>query len=231
MEKESFISLKGVSKIYKLGETEIRALDDVTFTVKKGEFVIFQGPSGSGKTTLLNIIGGIDFPTSGEVFIDGKDISRLNEGKLTDYRAKYVGWVFQFFNLIPSLTALENVALALELIGETKEMYKKARKALEIVGLGDKENKFPAQLSGGEQQRVAIARAIVKKPRIVLADEPTGNLDHVTGTRVMEIFKDLTKHENITVLVVTHDLSLTSFADRVFELRDGKIAKELMGGM
>ncbi len=225
--KVNSISLRNVSKAYKMGETEVWALKDISLDIKEGEHVVFVGPSGSGKTTLLNLIGGIDTPTSGNIHVFGENIARYNEQQLTNYRAKHVGWIFQFFNLIPSLTALENVALALELVDETKNMYERSREALELVGLGKMVNKFPAQLSGGEQQRVAIARALVKKPRLLLADEPTGNLDHATGKKVMKVMKDLNKKEKITLLIVTHDMSITEDVDILFELRDGKIAKKI----
>jgi putative ABC transport system ATP-binding protein len=194
--------------------------------VKKGEFLVILGPSGSGKTTLLNCLGGIDSPTAGTITVEGENIGSYKENKLSQYRRNKVGWIFQFFNLIPSLTAVENVALALEMAHDKKDMMKRSQEALELVGIPEKSNMFPSQLSGGEQQRVAIARALVKKPDIVLADEPTGNLDWVTGQKIADLMRDLNKNEGITFLVVSHDISITEVADRVLHLMDGQISKQ-----
>ena len=176
-----FISARDIGRTYALGEVKVEALKGIDLSVEQGEFIVVLGPSGSGKTTLLNILGGIDTPTEGTITVEGKSISDLNEKNLAAYRRESVGWIFQFFNLIPSLTAEENVALALEMAGDKKKMMERSRETLELVGIPDKAKMFPSQLSGGEQQRVAIARALVKRPKIVLADEPTGNLDWTTG--------------------------------------------------
>ena len=218
--------LKEVKRTYKLGEVEVNALRGVDLAVERGEFLVILGPSGSGKTTLLNLVGGIDSPTGGKVLIEGEDISSYREKELSAYRRNTVGWIFQFFNLIPSLTSVENVALALEMANDRNDMVDRSKKVLELVGIADKANMFPSQLSGGEQQRVAIARALVKKPRIVLADEPTGNLDWSTGKQIAALMKDLSVMEGTTFIVVSHDLSITGVADRVIHLRDGRISLE-----
>ncbi|MHA2233516.1 MAG: ABC transporter ATP-binding protein [Candidatus Hodarchaeales archaeon] len=199
-----------LQKEFDMGETKVHALNGVSLKVKKGEFVVILGPSGSGKTTLLNQIGGID-------------LTELNMVELTDYRRDKVGWMFQFFNLIPSLSAWENVGLALEFQGMRDGVRDKAIEILERVGLGDKIDRFPAQLSGGEQQRVAIARALVKNPEIIVADEPTGNLDWSTGQTIANLMKTMNKELGLTFVVVSHDISITEEADRVYHLRDGKI--------
>ncbi len=222
----NIIEVKGVKRTFNLGEVEVQALKGIDLEVKKGEFLVILGPSGSGKTTLLNCLGGIDTPTSGSIVVEGKDIVGFKEGKLSTYRRDTVGWIFQFFNLIPSLTSAENVALTLEMAHDRKDMMKRAREALDLVGIPDKANMFPSQLSGGEQQRVAIARALVKNPKIVLADEPTGNLDWVTGTRIAKLMRDLNKREGTTFVVVSHDISITGVADRVIHLRDGRISED-----
>ncbi len=222
----NIIEVKGVKRTFNLGEVEVQALKGIDLEVKKSEFLVILGPSGSGKTTLLNCLGGIDTPTSGSIVVEGKDISSFSEKKLSEYRRNRVGWIFQFFNLIPSLTAVENVALALEMAHDKKDMMKRSRETLSLVGIPDKANMFPSQLSGGEQQRVAVARALVKKPRIVVADEPTGNLDWVTGNKIADLMKDLNQKEGITFIVVSHDISITSVADRVIHLMDGEISKE-----
>lgn len=221
---ETIIDAKDLKRSFVLGEVEVKALQGIDLSVRKGEFLVILGPSGSGKTTLLNCLGGIDSPTAGSIMVDGKDIGKFNERKLSDYRRETVGWIFQFFNLIPSLTAVENVALSLDMAHDRKDMMKRSREALDLVGIPDKANMFPSQLSGGEQQRVAIARALVKKPRIVLADEPTGNLDWVTGNMIADLMKDLNRKEGITFIVVSHDISITDVADRVLNLMDGKIS-------
>jgi putative ABC transport system ATP-binding protein len=224
------IETKALKRTYSMGEVEVKALRGVDLKIKKGEFLVILGPSGSGKTTLLNILGGIDTPTGGSVRVQGKDISKFKETQLSDYRRSVVGWVFQFFNLIPSLTTAENVALALELAHETKDMMKKANDTLKLVGIPEKENMFPSQLSGGQQQRVAIARALIKKPKIVLADEPTGNLDQITSETIANLMRDVNQKEGVTFVVVSHEKSITRVADRVIHLHDGKIIKEEKGG-
>jgi len=189
-DRKYLISARDIRRTYDLGEVEVKALGGVTLTVAQGDFLVILGPSGSGKTTLLNILGGIDTPTAGEVVVEGHDIGSYNEKKLSEYRRKTVGWIFQFFNLIPSLTAVENVALALEMANDRKNIMERSQEALREVGIPEKARMFPSQLSGGEQQRVAIARALVKKPKIVLADEPTGNLDWATGKKIGKLMKE-----------------------------------------
>ncbi len=223
---EEIVKLVDITKRYKMGETMMTAIDGINLTIRRGEFVLIFGPSGSGKTTLLNQIGGIDVPDSGQVFLDGVDITRLSGKKLTHYRAKVIGWVFQFFNLIPSLNATENVGLALELSKKRDSMDEKARAILAKLGLEKFVNHFPSQLSGGQQQRVSIARALVKEPDIIIADEPTGNLDHKTGLEVIELMKQINKEQGITFVVVSHDPSLREIADRILYLQDGKIIRE-----
>ncbi|MFX1513391.1 MAG: ABC transporter ATP-binding protein [Promethearchaeota archaeon] len=221
--KEVVVVVNNVHRQFNMGETVVNALAGITMEVKNGEFVVVLGPSGSGKTTLLNQIGGIDTPSRGTVEIMGEEITQFSQTKLSDYRRNKVGWIFQFFNLIPSLRAWENVGLALEFQGDRKEIKKRASEILTDVGLGDKIDRFPSQLSGGEQQRVAIARALVKNPKIIVADEPTGNLDYITGQKIADLMKELNKKFGGTYIVVSHDLSITEKADRVFHLRDGKI--------
>jgi putative ABC transport system ATP-binding protein len=217
------VKVSDVHREFQIGDIAIKALRGINMEVFEGEFVVVLGPSGSGKTTLLNQIGGIDSPTKGRVLVYSAEITKWNAGKLSEYRRNRVGWIFQFFNLIPSLRAWENVALALEFKGERKNMKTLACEMLEAVGLGDKVDRFPSQLSGGEQQRVAIARALVKNPEIIVADEPTGNLDFVTGQKIADLMKELNGKFGGTFIVVSHDLSITEKADRVFHLRDGEI--------
>ena len=226
MSEDMIIDVKGIERNFELGEVTVRALRGIDLSVRRGEFLVILGPSGSGKTTLLNCLGGIDSPTKGTITVEGENIGSYKEGRLSEYRRNRVGWIFQFFNLIPSLTAAENVALALEMAGDRKGMMERSKEALSLVGIPDKANMFPSQLSGGEQQRVAIARALVKRPRIVLADEPTGNLDWVTGQKIAELMRDLNKKEGITFVVVSHDISITDVADRVVHLMDGKISNQ-----
>jgi len=226
MSEDIIIDVKGIERNFELGQVTVKALRGIDLSVRRGEFLVILGPSGSGKTTLLNCLGGIDSPTNGTITVEGENIGSYREGKLSEYRRNKVGWIFQFFNLIPSLTAAENVALALEMAGDSKGMMDRSKEALSLVGIPDKANMFPSQLSGGEQQRVAIARALVKKPRIVLADEPTGNLDWVTGQKIAELMRDLNKKEGITFVVVSHDISITSVADRVVHLMDGRISNQ-----
>lgn len=215
----SFIDLKDVTKTYKMGEVEIKAVDGVSFPIEKGEFVVIVGPSGAGKTTVLNILGGMDKPTSGTITVDGTDISKFKEKELTKYRRDDVGFVFQFYNLVQNLTALENVELAAEICRDSLD----AAKTLESVGLADRMNNFPAQLSGGEQQRVSIARAIAKNPKIILCDEPTGALDFNTGKAVLELLQNTCRETGKTVIIITHNGVLTQIADRVIRVRSGKV--------
>ena len=222
-DRKYLISAKDIGRTYELGEVKVKALVGLNLNIKQGDFLVILGPSGSGKTTLLNILGGIDTPTVGEVVVEGHDISIYDEKKLSLYRRKTVGWIFQFFNLIPSLTAVENVGLALEMANDRRNIMERSQEALELVGIPEKARMFPSQLSGGEQQRVAIARALVKKPKIVLADEPTGNLDWATGMKIGNLMKELNRKEGITFVVVSHDISITEIADRVIHLMDGEI--------
>ncbi len=225
--KNTIVKVKNLRRTFSFGESEVVALDDVNLNIIRGEFAVILGPSGAGKTTLLNMIGGIDVPNAGMVEVDNEIITAYSKDKLNEYRRNVVGWVFQFFNLVASLRAWENVGLALEFKGKYKhqEIKELSYKYLDLVGLKGKEERFPSQLSGGEQQRVAIARALVKHPKIVVADEPTGNLDYVTGQKIAELMRELNKKENITFIVVSHDLNITQYADRVFHLKMGKIAK------
>ena len=218
---DPLIELEEVSKIYRLGEVEVAALRDITLTLPAGEFVVFVGPSGSGKTTLLNLIGGLDRPTAGEITVAGRRLGRLREGQLTAFRRDLVGFVFQFFNLVPTLTALENVELVAEL---AKDPLDPAEVLVE-VGLGDRLHHFPAALSGGEQQRVAIARALVKRPSLILSDEPTGNLDYETAIRVLEVMREASHMVARGVVLVTHNQAITRMADRVVRLHSGRIAE------
>lgn len=215
----ALLKLDGVGKSYQMGKIIVPALKPTSFTVRPGELLMVLGPSGSGKTTLLNLIGGIDIPTEGHIFFMGEDISLMDDDALTDYRRFSVGFVFQFFNLVPTLTALENVQLVSELVDNPLE----SQQTLESVGLNERGNHFPSELSGGEQQRVAIARALVKRPALLLADEPTGNLDFETGIKVLTVLTDLAKNDGITVMVVTHNSALATIADRVIHMRSGEI--------
>jgi putative ABC transport system ATP-binding protein len=215
------VKLEDVWKIYKAGKVEVPALRGVTLDVKKGEFVVILGPSGSGKTTLLNLIGCLDRPSKGEIFFDGKKISEISEDELTLHRRKYIGFIFQFFNLIPTLTAKENVLLASELVENPRD----ADEVLEVVGLKYRANHFPSELSGGEQQRVAIARALVKNPPLILADEPTGSLDFETGKMILRVMRDINRDEGVTFLLVTHNSVIADMADRVIHLKDGRISR------
>ncbi len=219
--------LRGVSKIYQMGEVEISALQNVNLELKRGECVAVLGPSGSGKTTLLNLLGGIDTPTRGQVIIDGLDISRFSQSELTLLRREKIGFIFQFFNLIPTLTARENVEFALELASRDGEPPKRnAIELLRMVGLEERVDHFPYQLSGGEQQRVAVARALAKDPVLILGDEPTGNLDFRMGKLVLKTMKKLNEEEEKTLIIVTHNTPIAQIADRILHLHDGSIAKE-----
>ncbi|MBO4872224.1 MAG: ABC transporter ATP-binding protein [Lachnospiraceae bacterium] len=215
----SFISFENVGKIYKSGEVEIPALHDVSFTVEKGELCVIVGPSGAGKTTLLNILGGMDTLTSGRVLLDGENISALSPRALITYRRKEIGFVFQFYNLIENLTALENVELAAQVCEKPLD----AKSTLEKVGLGERLSNFPSQLSGGEQQRVAIARALAKNPKLLLCDEPTGALDYETGKAILKLLADTGKETGMTVIIITHNSALTAMADRVIRVKNGTV--------
>ncbi len=217
----SFIKFDHVTKDYDMGALKYRAADDISFDIEKGEFVIVLGPSGAGKSTLLNLLGGLDYVTEGSILIDGDDITRYNENDLTAYRKDSIGFVFQFYNLIPSLTAYENVSLIKAIKKDTLDF----NEALNLVGLSEHRNKFPSQLSGGEQQRVSIARAICKNPKLLLCDEPTGALDTETGLMVLELLHTLSREKGQTVIVVTHNPHMALVADRVIKLRNGKISE------
>lgn len=216
----AYVEFKNVKKIYRTGEVEIHALSDVNFEIEKGEFCVIVGASGAGKTTILNILGGMDNPTSGSVFLDGTEISALNRKKLTAYRRYDVGFVFQFYNLVQNLTALENVELAAQICRDPLD----AAAVLGQVGLAERMKNFPAQLSGGEQQRVAIARALAKNPKLLLCDEPTGALDYVTGKAVLKLLQDTCRRNGMTVVVITHNQALTPMADRVITVKSGKVS-------
>ena len=217
----AFVTFENVKKVYKTGEVEIPALHDVSFEIEKGEFCVIVGASGAGKTTILNILGGMDGLTSGHVFLDGEEISAYNKKQLTTYRRYDVGFVFQFYNLVPNLTALENVELAAQICKEPLD----AEEVLREVGLEHRLNNFPAQLSGGEQQRVAIARALAKNPKILLCDEPTGALDYNTGKAVLKLLQDTCREMGKTVIVITHNQALTAMADRIITVKSGTITK------
>lgn len=215
----AYIEFKNVKKIYKTGEVEIKALNDVNFEINKGEFCVIVGASGAGKTTILNILGGMDTLSSGSAWLDGVDISKLKKRELTAYRRYDVGFVFQFYNLVQNLTALENVELAAQICKEPLD----ASKILEQVGLGDRMKNFPAQLSGGEQQRVAIARALAKNPKLLLCDEPTGALDYNTGKAVLKLLQDTCRKTGMTVVVITHNQALSAMADRIITVKNGAV--------
>ena len=217
----AYIELKNNTKIYQSGDTTIYANKDITFSINKGELVVILGSSGAGKSTLLNILGGIEPNTSGDVIVAGKNIASYNAKQLTTYRRNYVGFVFQFYNLIPNLTAKENVELAAQIVPDAMN----PDEALREVDLSDRERNFPAQLSGGEQQRVAIARAIAKKPELLLCDEPTGALDYKTGKRILKILQDMSRKNGSTVLIVTHNAAIAPIADKVIRIHDGSIQK------
>lgn len=220
----SFIQFNDVAKTYKMGEVEIKALDGISFPIEKGEFVVIVGPSGAGKTTVLNILGGMDKPTTGEVWVDGKDIAKYTEQELTGFRRDDVGFVFQFYNLVQNLTAVENVELSAQICSEPVD----AEKVLKEVGLGNRLDNFPSQLSGGEQQRVSIARALAKNPKLLLCDEPTGALDYITGKSILKLLQDTCKEKNMTVIVITHNSALTPMADKIVKIKNGQIDKILI---
>ena len=215
----SFISFKDVSKIYQMGEVQIKALDGVSFDIEKGEFVVVLGESGAGKTTILNILGGMDHATSGSIIIDGKDIAGFNKRELCDYRRYDIGFVFQFYNLVQNLTAKENVELALQICRDPLDPVF----VLKMVGLEERMNNFPSQLSGGEQQRVAIARAVAKNPKLLLCDEPTGALDYVTGKQVLKVLQDMCYKNGITVVMITHNQALAQMAQKIIRVKSGRI--------
>lgn len=217
--QEGYVKLEHVTKVYRMGEVEIHAVDGIDFEINKGEFVVIVGPSGAGKTTVLNILGGMDSASSGSVLVDGKDIAKYSQKKLTGYRRDDIGFVFQFYNLIPNLTALENVELASQICKNPLN----AREVLREVGLGERMGNFPAQLSGGEQQRVSIARALAKNPKLLLCDEPTGALDYQTGKAILKLLQDMCRQKGMTVLVITHNTALTPMADRVIRIKNGRV--------
>lgn len=217
---ENYIHLEKVSKIYGTKEVKIIAVDEISFNIAKGEFAVIVGPSGAGKTTVLNILGGMDTATSGQIWVDGRNIAKYNNRQLTSYRRDDIGFVFQFYNLVPNLTATENVELALQISKDPLD----AEEVLKDVGLGHRLNNFPAQLSGGEQQRVSIARALAKNPKILLCDEPTGALDYQTGKSILKLLQDTCHKKGKTVVVITHNLAIAPMADRVIEMKNGKIS-------
>ncbi len=218
---DGFVRMSDVTKVYKMGEVEIHAVDGVDFSIKKGEFVIVVGPSGAGKTTVLNILGGMDTVTRGEVFVDGENIAKYSPRRLTGYRRDDIVFVFQFYNLVPNLTAKENVELALQICKNPLD----AKTVLEEVGLGARLDNFPAQLSGGEQQRVSIARALAKNPKLLLCDEPTGALDYQTGKAILKLLQDMCREKGMTVIVITHNSALAPMADRVIRIKNGKVSQ------
>ena len=220
----AFVEFHDVGKTYHVGEIEIHALHDTSFEVEKGELVVIVGPSGAGKTTLLNILGGMDTLSTGKVLLDGQEISALNKKQLTDYRRHDVGFVFQFYNLIGNLTALENVELANQICKDPLD----AQQILTEEGLGDRMKNFPSQLSGGEQQRVAIARALAKNPKLLLCDEPTGALDYQTGKAILQLLQDTARKSGMTVIIITHNSALTAMADRVIRVKSGTVASMTM---
>ena len=217
----AFVELKNVVKNYQVGEIVVSAVNGIDFSINRGEFVVIVGPSGAGKTTVLNILGGMDRATSGEIYVDGTDIATLNHKELIGYRRDDIGFVFQFYNLIQNLTALENVELALQICRDPLD----AEQVLRDVGLGDRLNNFPAQLSGGEQQRVSIARALAKNPKLLLCDEPTGALDYQTGKAILKLLQDTCRERDMTVIVITHNQAIAPMADRVIEIKNGKVSR------
>ena len=212
-----YIELKNVCKEYKMGEVTIKALNNTNFTIEKGELVVVVGPSGAGKTTALNILGGMDSVTSGDVIVDGKNVAKLKNRELTKYRREDIGFVFQFYNLVQNLTAIENVELATQICKDSLD----PDDVMEKVGLRDRKNNFPSQLSGGEQQRVAIARAIAKNPKLLLCDEPTGALDYKTGKQILKLLQDTSRKENMTVIIITHNAAIAPMADKIIRFKNG----------
>ena len=226
MSSQLIIEMQAVTKSYPMGEVTVHALRGLDLTVARGEFIVLLGPSGSGKTTTLNLVGGLDRPSGGRLAVDGEEITSFDENRLTEYRRRKVGFIFQFFNLIPTLTAHENVEFALALTQRGRSMHTQARDFLAMVGLQDRADHFPSQLSGGEQQRVAIARALANHPSLLLCDEPTGNLDVDTGRQVLQALRDLNQNENATVVLVTHNTSIAPMANRVVRLHNGRVDRE-----
>lgn len=220
----SFIEFRNVSKIYKMGEVEIKALDGVDFEVNRGEFVVILGASGAGKTTILNLLGGMDTLTSGLIEVDGRNISNANAKELCEYRRHDIGFVFQFYNLVQNLTAFENVELARQICKNPIP----ANEVLRLVGLEERQNNFPSQLSGGEQQRVAIARAVAKNPKLLLCDEPTGALDYKTGKQVLKVLQDMSVERKMTVIMITHNAALANMGQKVIKVRSGKIEEVII---
>ena len=215
----AFVTFEDVSKVYRSGEVEIRAVDHISFTIEKGEFCVIVGPSGAGKTTVLNMLGGMDACSGGTITVDGTRVSNFNARQLTTYRRHDIGFVFQFYNLVGNLTALENVELAAQICRDPLD----AATVLQEVGLADRANNFPGQLSGGEQQRVAIARALAKNPKLLLCDEPTGALDYVTGKQILKLLQDTCRSKGVTVVVITHNTAITPMADRVIHIKNGTV--------
>ena len=219
--QNAYVKLDKVSKIYKMGEVKIKAVDEIGFEISKGEFVVIVGPSGAGKTTVLNILGGMDTATKGTVLVDGKNIADYNSRQLTAYRRTDIGFVFQFYNLVPNLTSLENVELAMQICKNPLD----AGEVLREVGLEERRGNFPAQLSGGEQQRVSIARALAKNPKLLLCDEPTGALDYQTGKAILKLLQDTCHKHGMTVIVITHNLAIAPMADRVIQIKNGRVSE------
>lgn len=215
----SIIEFQNVSRVYTTGDHELKALDDVSLNIEQGKFVVILGPSGAGKSTLLNLLGGLDTPTNGKIIVDGNDVANLNSDQLAEYRASKVGFIFQFYNLIPTLTVLENISL----VNEISKDHLDAKQILDGVGLLDHANNFPSELSGGEQQRVSIARALAKNPKIVLCDEPTGALDSKTGVMILKLLKDMCDKYQKTIIVVTHNQNIAKIADVIVRVKNGKI--------
>ena len=218
---DGFVALKNVKKIYQMGEVQIMAAAGIDFEIRRGEFAVVVGPSGAGKTTVLNILGGMDTATEGEVLVDGEDIARYSPRQLTAYRRNDIGFVFQFYNLVPNLTALENVELALQICKDPMD----AETVMKEVGLGDRMKNFPAQLSGREQQRVSIARALAKNPKLLLCDEPTGALDYNTGKAILKLLQDTCRERGMTVILITHNSAIAPMADRVIHIKNGRVEK------
>ncbi|NVM28825.1 MAG: ABC transporter ATP-binding protein [Candidatus Helarchaeota archaeon] len=230
---KTMVKLKNITKVYDLGEVKVHALRSINLTIQEQEFSCIMGPSGSGKTTLLNMVGALDLPTSGRVVVDGIDITDFSEGEISDTRCKKIGFIFQFFNLVPLLTAIENIELPILFNGEltAREARLRAKELLTLVGLGDRMFHRPAELSGGEQQRVAIARAFANNPAIVLADEPSGNLDRITGIEILQLMRHLNREEGQTFIIVSHDPAIAGICERVIYVIDGRIAKERPRGV
>ncbi|MGL6198540.1 MAG: ABC transporter ATP-binding protein [Lachnospiraceae bacterium] len=218
---KGFVKLDNIKKIYKMGEVKIAAADGIDFEIAKGEFAVVIGPSGAGKTTVLNILGGMDTATSGTITVDNQDITNFNPRQLTAYRRDDIGFVFQFYNLIPNLTALENVEMALQICKEPLD----AKTVLEEVGLSERLDNFPAQLSGGEQQRVSIARALAKNPKLLLCDEPTGALDYNTGKAILKLLQDTCRKRGMTVVLITHNSAIAPMADRIIKIKNGRVSR------